>query len=170
MFVLLRQLQTGKLDLVVGGVLDQVPPDLVQQPLYVDPIVVVCAASHPLANTQRPTWAALVEHPWVLPPREAGARKAIEALLRRYSGSGPTVLAETVSPDMTIELLAQAPALGVLPQRLAQRYADAGRAAVIDIQLTGLTLAMAVFSLAGTKPSAAIEAFVQSLIDTAGQR
>ena len=168
MFVLLRQLQAGRLDLVVGGVLDQVPLDVVQQPLYTDPIVAVCAVSHPLATAKRPTWAALVEHPWVLPPRPAGARKAIETLLRRNAASGPSVLAETVSPDMTIDLLGQAPAIGLLPQRLARRFAASGRIAIVDIQLVGMALPMAVFSPASTTATTGVEVFVQSLIDCAG--
>ena len=166
MFVLLRQLQAGKLDVVVGGVMEQVPADLVQLPLYTDPIVAVCGSSNPLAETRKPTWPALLAQPWVLPPRPAGARRAIETLLGRIGPFVPTVLAETVSPEVTLELLELVPAVGILPQRLARQYAAAGRIRILDVQLTGISLPIAVFSVARASTSTGTDVFIQSLIDS----
>lgn len=169
MFALLRQLQAGKLDLVVGAVIDQVPFDLVQRPLYTDPIVAVSAPSHPLSGARRPTWDELLEQPWVLPPRASGARKAFEALVGRLGSATPRVMTETVSPDVTLELLQLEPALGLLPRRLARRYGTAGRLSILDVELIALTLPVAVFSGTRAPPSSRIEAFSQSLIESSLQ-
>ena len=166
MFTLLRQLQAGKLDLVVGAFIDQVPADVVQRPLYTDPIVAVCAPSHPLSKAHGPTWPELLDQAWVLPPRAAGARKAFEALVGRVGSAAAKVMCETVSPDVTLELLQLEPALGLLPRRLARRYAAAGRLGIVDVDLVAMTLRVAVFTGTRSSPSARVEAFAQSLIDT----
>jgi DNA-binding transcriptional LysR family regulator len=166
-FALLRQLQAGKLDVVVGAVTDALPGDIVQQPLYADAVVAVCGRTNSLADGKRPSWESLLAQPWVLPPHPAGARKAIEGLWGRLGHRSPRVLAELVSPEMTVELLDLEPSIGVLPKRLARRYAAAGRLAVLDIELTGMVIPMAVFTLARVTPSERIEAFVQGLVETA---
>jgi DNA-binding transcriptional LysR family regulator len=167
MFSLLRQLQAGKLDVVVGALIDQVPAELTQRPLYADPVVAVCAGSSPLADLHEPAWETLLAQPWVLPPHPSGARKAIEALWGRLGHSSPPVIAEMVSPEMTVELLSLEPAIGILPKRLARRYADGGRLAILDVELTGLVLPIGVFTLARAAPAARIEVFVQSLVESA---
>ena len=166
-FALLKQLQAGKLDVVVGAVIDPVPIDVVQRPLYTDVVVAVCAASHPLAQEPRPTWDALLARPWVLPPYPAGARKAIEGLWGRLGYASPRVIVEMISPETTVELLGLEPAIGILPKRLARHYASAGRLAILDIELTGLSIPVAVFTLTRVSPSERTEVFVQSLFDTA---
>lgn len=49
----------------------------------------------------------------------------------------------------------------------ARHYASAGRLAILDIELTGLSIPVAVFTLTRVTPSERTEVFVQSLFDTA---
>ena len=167
---LLRQLRTGKLDLVVGAAGDNVvPPDLDGMPLYIDAPVIVCGTRHALAARQ-PVWADMVAQPWVLPPRDTRVRAALEALFRRAGSARPRVLAETLSLDLILELLAQGAALAVLPQHLAHRLALAGQVRALDVDTPGLVMPVSVYTPAGVPPSTAVDTFRNCLVEAAALR
>ena len=167
----LRQLRTGRLDLVVGAALDSaVPDDLDSTPLYIDALVIVCGMRHALAAKRKLDWAAVASEAWVLPPRSTRVRAAIDALFRRSGTVRPRVLAETLSLDLILELLAQGGALAVLPQHLARRLAVAGQVRALDIDTPGLVMPVSVFTLAGVPLSAAADAFRSCLVEAAALR
>ncbi|MDM0001883.1 LysR substrate-binding domain-containing protein [Variovorax sp. J22P240] len=142
---LLRQLRTGRLDLVVGAAGDAVvPADLDCTPLYIDAPVIVCGTRHPLAAKRKPAWHGMVAEAGVLPPRATRVRAAIEALFRRNGSAPPRVLAETLSLDLILELLAHGAALAVLPQHLARRLAMAGQVRTLDVDTPGLVMPVSV--------------------------
>lgn len=168
---LLRQLRTGRLDLVVGTVGDSVAPaDLDCTPLYIDAPAIVCGMRHALAARRKPTWDALVAQTWVLPPRTTRVRAAIEALFRTTGAVRPRVLAETLSLDLILELLAQGSALSVLPQHLARRLAMAGQVRTLDVDTPGLVMPISVFSLAGAPATTAVDTFRSCLVEAAALR
>jgi DNA-binding transcriptional LysR family regulator len=167
----LRQLRTGRLDLVVGAALDSaVPDDLDCTPLYIDALVIVCGMRHPLAVRRTLDWAALVDQDWVLPPRNTRVRAAVDALFRRSGAARPRELAATLSLDLILELLAQGGALAVLPQHLARRLAVAGQVRALEVDTPGLVMAVSVFTLAGAVMSAATEVFRGCLVAAAALR
>ena len=120
--------------------------------------------------TKRPTWVSMLSEPWVLPPRTTRVRAAIEALFRRAGAARPRVLAETLSLDLILELLAQGGALSVLPQHLARRLAMAGQVRILEVETPGLVMAISLFSLAGPPASAAVDTFKGCLIEAAALR
>lgn len=169
--LLLRQLRTARLDLVVGTVGDAAaPPDLECTPLYIDAPAIVCGTRHALAAKRKPSWAGMLSEPWVLPPRTTRVRAAIEALFRRAGAVRPRVLVETLSLDLTLELLAQGGALAVLPQHLSRRLAMAGQVRALEVESPGLVMPISVFSLASAPASAAVDAFKSCLIEAAALR
>ena len=168
---LLRQLRTARLDLVVGTVGDTaVPSDLDCTPLYIDAPAIVCGTRHALAAKRKPTWVAMLTEAWVLPPRTTRVRAAIEALFRRAGAARPPVLAETLSLDLILELLAQGGALSVLPQHLARRLAMAGQVRILEVETPGLVMAISLFSLTGAPASTAVDTFKSCLIEAAALR
>jgi DNA-binding transcriptional LysR family regulator len=168
---LLRQLRSGKVDLVVGASLDGVAPaDLDCTPLYIDAPAIVCGTRHALAAKRKPEWAGLVAEAWVLPPRTTRVRAAIEALLRRAGCARPRVLAETLSLDLILELLAQGAALAVLPQHLARRLAVAGQVRILDLDSPGLVLPVSVFTRVDAPASTAVDTFRNCLVEAAALR
>lgn len=64
---LVEPLQDGRLDLMVGALRATVPPDLEQETLFEDELVVIGRAGHPLAG-QAADVEALRGFPWVVPP------------------------------------------------------------------------------------------------------
>lgn len=168
--LLLRQLRTARLDLVVGAVGDATPPDLDCTPLYIDAPAIVCGTRHALATKRKPGWPGMLGEPWVLPPRTTRVRAAMEALFRQAGAARPRVLAETLSLDLILELLAQGGALAVLPQHLARRLAMAGQVRILEVETPGLVMAISVFSLAGAPASTAVDTFRGCLIEAAALR
>ena len=168
--VLLRQLRTGKLDLVVGAAGDNaLPPDLDGMPLYIDAPFIVCGTRHALA-TKRAAWTDMVVEPWVLPPQNTRVRAALEALFRRVGATRPRVLAETLSLDLILELLVGGTALAVLPQHLGRRLVTAGQVRKLDVDTPGLVMPVSVFTPIGVPVSRAVDTFKQCLIEAAAKR
>lgn len=167
----LRQLRTGRLDLVVGAALEgAVPDDLEGTPLYIDALTIVCGMHHRLAVQRATDWADLVSEAWVLPPRGTRVRALVDALFRRGGSQRPRVLAETLSLDLVLELLAHGGALAVLPQHLARRMAVAGQVRVLDIDTPGLVMPVSVFTLAAGPRSAVADLFRRCLVESAALR
>jgi DNA-binding transcriptional LysR family regulator len=156
---------------VVGAAGDSVTPaDLEAAPLYIDAPAIVCGTRHALAANRRVEWAAMVIEPWVLPPRSTRVRAAVEALFRRAGGMRPRVLAETLSLDLILELVANGAALAVLPQHLARRLAMAGQIRILDVETPGLVMPVSVFSRVGAAASQAIDTFRTCLVEAAALR
>jgi len=129
-----------------------------------------CGTRHALATRKKPDWDAMVAQAWVLPPRMTRVRTAVEALFRRAGAVRPRVLAETLSLDLILELLAHGAALAVLPQQLARRLAVAGQARILDVDTPGLVMPVSVFTLAGAPMSTTVDTFKDCLIEAAALR
>lgn len=78
---LLHGLRQGEIDLLIGALRDPVPiDDVVQEPLFDDPLVVMARRDHPLAGRARVTLDDLAAYPWGVPRRGAPTRDRFEAL------------------------------------------------------------------------------------------
>ncbi len=68
---LLRALRQGDLDLLIGALRDPAPADdVVQEPLFSDPLAVVAGPDHPLAGRVDLTLNDVLPYPWIAPPRD----------------------------------------------------------------------------------------------------
>ena len=63
---LMEPLREGVIDLTIGALRDEAPPDLAQRPLFTDDIVVVARAGHPLAGDATPSLDALARYGWIV--------------------------------------------------------------------------------------------------------
>lgn len=67
---LLHRLRQGDLDLMVGAL--RTPPpvdDIVQQPLFDDPLAIIVGKNHPLIDQKNLTLDHTLKYPWVAPPK-----------------------------------------------------------------------------------------------------
>jgi DNA-binding transcriptional LysR family regulator len=80
------------------------------------------------------------------------------------------VLAETLSLDLILELVANGAALAVLPQHLARRLALAGQVRTLEVETPGLVMPVSVFSPAGAPASTAVDTFRSCLVEAAALR
>ncbi len=68
---LLRALRNGELDFLIGALRDPDPAeDVVQEPLFRDPLAVVAGPNHPLAGQPGLTLQDTLAFPWIAPPRD----------------------------------------------------------------------------------------------------
>ena len=136
---LLPQLEAGALDLVIARVWQ--PQELAgidQMALFSEPVVVVAGRNHPLAQAGYVTWAEVASYPWILPQPNSVARQAVDALFAANGLSPPTNTIASLSLALNLELLRTMPALGLLPQRLAQAQAARGETRILPLDTRDL--------------------------------
>lgn len=77
-WLLFNQLREGQVDLVVGRMPEsQAAAGLMFQQLYIEDVVVVCRASHPVLSAERPE-SLIAEYPLVMPPKGAVIAQTVE--------------------------------------------------------------------------------------------
>jgi DNA-binding transcriptional LysR family regulator len=136
---LLPQLEAGMLDLVIARIWQ--PRELAgidQMALFSEPVVVVAGRKHPLAHAGELTWADVVSYPWILPQPNSVARQAIDALFALNALTPPNNTIASLSQALNLELLRVMPAIGLLPQRLAQEQAALGRTVILPLETQDL--------------------------------
>jgi DNA-binding transcriptional LysR family regulator len=106
--------------------------------LFSEPVVVVAGQKHPLAHAGELTWADVVSYPWILPQPNSVARQAIDALFALNALTPPTNTIASLSQALNLELLRVMPAIGLLPQRLAQEQAALGRTVILPLETQDL--------------------------------
>lgn len=77
---LVEPLRDGVLDLMIGALRPEQPPELRQTALFTERLVVVARADHPLAAAAQPTLAQLAGYPWIVGRRGTPIRARWERL------------------------------------------------------------------------------------------
>jgi LysR family transcriptional regulator of gallate degradation len=89
--VLLDALRRGRADVLVGALRESIPPDVVQQLLFEDPLAIIVRKDHPLAGMcaggrrlgralRSPPVEALLRFPWIAPRLGSPLRRHFERL------------------------------------------------------------------------------------------
>lgn len=135
---LLPELQRGALDLVVARIWQ--PRDLQgidQLKLFSEPIVVVAGRNHQLARQADIAWNEVVDFPWIMPQANSVARRAVDALFAENGLAPPANTIASLSLTLNLALLEAIPALGLMPQRLAQSHAARGDIVTLSLDTRG---------------------------------
>ena len=136
---LLPQLEAGALDVVIARVWQ--PQELAridQMALFSEPVVVVAGRNHPLAQENTVNWADVAAYPWILPQPNSVARQAVDALFAANGLSPPNNTIASLSLALNLELLRAMPALGLLPERLAQAQGARGELVTLPLETDDL--------------------------------
>lgn len=112
-------LRDGEIDLLLGALRDDPPPDLCQEAIFLDNPSLIMRAGHPLLSS--PDVAeALLSYPWLLPGRETPLRRYWEAMLARLGLPVPHIRIECGSVLMIRQLLLAGDGLTLLsPDQVA---------------------------------------------------
>ena len=107
---LLHGVRHGDIDFLIGALRDPAPvDDIVQEPLFDDPLAIVAGTKHPLAGRDEVTIDDVLAYPWVAPPKNTPAGSYLYDTLRIQDL--PSTPVRVVSSSL----------------RAAARFADDGR-------------------------------------------
>ena len=136
---LFPQLEAGAIDLLIARIWQpQELPGIEQMPLFSEPVVVVAGRNHTLTRKKDLTWSDAVDFPWILPQSNSVARQAVDALFASNGLTAPSNTIASLSLALNVELLREMPALGLMPQRLAQTQAARGEMIILPLDTQGL--------------------------------
>ena len=135
---LFPELETGAIDILIARIWQpQELPGIMQKTLYSEPILVVTGRSNPLARKTNLLWSDVVTFPWILPPANSVARRAVDTLFAENALTPPGNTISSLSLTLNLEILNAMPAIGLLPQSLAQTYANRGEIVTLPLDTRG---------------------------------
>lgn len=162
---LIEPLRDGALDLLIGALRDPCPPDLAQQPLFVDRLVVVGRAGHPLAAQAAPDLDALAAFPWIVGPRASPLRDHWERL---FAGGTPPAAPVECGSVMTVRgILQRSDCLTLLSPEQVRMEIASGSLAAIGPALAGHERMIGVTTRSDWRPTRVQAAFLRHLADCA---
>ena len=103
---LLHELRVGRAAFLVGALRDPPPfPDVVEDPLFDDPLALIVRAGHPLAGGKPPSLDALLEYPWIAPRAGSPLRRRFNELFETARVPAPATPIECNSQVASRALL-----------------------------------------------------------------
>ncbi len=133
---LLRGLRHGDLDVLIGALRFPAPTDdVVQEALLDDPLAVVVAPNHPLANKKGLTLADTMDYPWIAPPKTTPAGNYLYRVLDIENLKETPVRIVSSSLVLVRGLLARGDYVTLLSPRQAATEQAQGLLVPLDITL-----------------------------------
>lgn len=135
---LIPELEGGTLDLLIARIWQ--PRELSginQLRLFEEPVVIVAGRNHQLARQPELNWTDVVDFPWIMPQVNSVARRAVDALFAANELAPPANTIASLSLTLNLALLEAIPALGLMPQRLAQSHAARGDIVTLPLDTRG---------------------------------
>ncbi len=164
---LLQHLAENSIDLALMGQ----PPeghDLEAQPFMDNPLVVIAAPTHPLADRRRIPLKRLAEEPFVGREQGSGTRGAAEKFFAEHGLS--LVAAMEMNKNEAIKQAVEAGlGVGVVSLHTVQAELSARRLCVLDVQGFPLRRQWYLVQRQGKRLSPAAQAFVQFVLKEAGR-
>lgn len=148
---LLDALRRARADVLVGALRDQIPPDVVQEPLFDDPLAIIVRRGHPLekmsgGGRRAPPAEALVGFSWIAPRAGSPLRRHFERLFSDASAPPPAAAIECNSLIAARALLLRSDRAMLLSAQQAHHELAAGELVALPhpagrvVRAIGLTL------------------------------
>ncbi len=164
---ILNGLRHGEIDLLIGALRTPLPiDDVVQEPLFDDPLAVVARAFHPLTRKAGLTLEDLAGWQWVLPRRGTPTRTRFEAL---FAGHAPGGLIETSSQVLVRGLLLDSDRLTLISAHQIRHEHELGLLVTLPLVLEGTERSIGLTMRKGWRPTTTQARFVE-LLRTAGRK
>ncbi len=134
--VLLDQLQRGKLDFMIGRILETGDASgLLYEELTEEPACAVVRPGHPLLERKDLTLKDINGLPWILPAPGSILRHRFDMMFHRAGLEPPVNVVDTTALLLVTALLRQTDSLHVMPREVAQYYASLNVLKVLPIEL-----------------------------------
>ncbi|HJE64639.1 MAG TPA: LysR family transcriptional regulator [Alcaligenes faecalis] len=138
---LLERLRDGRLDCVLGRVLDsQDLEDFDTLHLYNESIVMVAEPQHPIFSKSTVDWEDALSYEWVLPPQGAPLRRTLAFWLARQGFQEPRCLLESTLTLANLAVLRENQALVLLGSISARQFSEQGVVRVVPLPFDGIAL------------------------------
>ena len=157
---LAREVASGGLDLALLSLPGDAPPGLTVRPLAEEPLMLICAAKHPLANAEAVRLDALVNETFVDFPVGWGTRAVVD---RAFATAG-------LDRQVSFEVADYTTAAGLVATGLGVAFIPASAAlglgglARVPVEGAALNWRILVATSATRRPSAAARAFLAELL------
>ena len=162
-------LRNGDIDMMVGALRTPAPTeDVVQRPLFDDPLSVVVRVGHPLTRLKSVTLSDTVGYAWVLPRRGTPTRSLFHRAFRRRALAEPKRLLEISSHASVRSILLGSDRVGLISRRQIRFEEEAGLITVLPIDLPEATRPIGLTMRADWVPSQAQKMFIRELESLAG--
>jgi LysR family transcriptional regulator, regulator for genes of the gallate degradation pathway len=154
-------LRDGEIDMLLGALREELPPDLSQEPAFEDQPALIMRAGHPIL-ARDDIARAMLDYPWLLPDRSTPLRRYWEAMLSALELPVPHVAIECGSVIMIRQLLIAGDALTLLsPDQVAVEL-DAGILAALPPPVP-VNRTIGIITRTGWRPTLAEAALVEKL-------
>jgi len=148
---LLDALRRGRADVLVGALREQISPDVLQEPLFDDPLAIIVRRGHPLekmsdGGRRAPAAEALVGFSWIAPRAGSPLRRHFERLFSGASAQPPAAAIECNSLIAARALLLRSDRAMLLSAQQAHHELAAGELVALPhpagrvVRAIGLTL------------------------------
>jgi DNA-binding transcriptional LysR family regulator len=133
--VLMQMLEQGKLDIVLGRLLNPGEHDLNFEVVDNEALSVVAGVHHPLSQVRRLELADLAGQAWILQPPNSPMRQLLELAFKEANIASPANLVETASILTTTTLLQGTEMISVVPTTVAKHYATSGMICILPVRI-----------------------------------
>lgn len=134
---LLEALQDGKIDVMVGRLLDRHEKSKYEYERLADePVCAAARIGHPLLQRRDVKVPELANAPWIVPPVGSILRHRFDLMFREAGYDSPNQLIETVSPMVITRLLEETDYLAVLARDVVDYYAACGLISKLPVPLS----------------------------------
>lgn len=135
---LVKKLENGKLDIVVGRMDNYQPrPTLFSEILYRESLSIVARTDHPLAQQKNLCWDALYDYEWIVWPTGTPIRSKLDIALTAAGRKPPNYRIESTSQIGNLWLIQYTDMLSVVSERVALYFKERGLLSVLDVNLEG---------------------------------
>jgi DNA-binding transcriptional LysR family regulator len=117
---LLAELESGRLDLVVGRLTQPTDEQFIRRHLHDESVFLVVRDEHPLAGCASIDFGELAAYPWILPSSQVSLRGELEAFFSRNGIELPANRVETTSYLAVRHLLLRTDTIAALPSLIYQ--------------------------------------------------
>jgi DNA-binding transcriptional LysR family regulator len=163
---LIESLQDGKIDIMVGRLLDRHDKsNYTYDRLADEPVCAVVGRNHPLLSRENLEIGDLADAPWIVPPLGTILRHRFDLMFRDAGFDAPKRVIETVSPMVVTRLLEETDFLAVLPVDVANYYASCNLIAQLGVTLSCSMDSYGVITRKGWLLSPAAKVMRQALLE-----
>lgn len=133
---LVAKLLEGRLDIVVGRILDAAgASELNFEPLADEPHSIVVRADHALTRKRSLSFEQLLEYGWIMPPAASVLRSRLNSMFHELGAPPPGNVLETSALPVIIAVLQTTDMVTALPAEAVQAYCNAGLLKILPIPL-----------------------------------